>query len=85
MNIFLIIIVVFFTYSYVIKLSGVNMFISEISPYLGGIMNTLTYYTGADSAYNFLAGKGVYGEEKKQDEFERELVVLSNELDINSV
>lgn len=86
MNIFIAIIVVFFVYSYIIKLTGVNSFIYDVNPYIGGIMNTLTYYTGADMAYNFIASKGVYGDKKKQDELEREFVILSDEVnsDTNS-
>ena len=82
MNIFIAIFIVFIVYAYIIKLTGINSFIFEVSPFIGGILNTLTYYTGADSFYNFLVSKGFYGEEKKHDELEREFVILSNELDI---
>ncbi len=82
MNIFIAIFIVFICYAYIIKLTGVNSFIFEVNPFLGGILNTLIYYTGADSFYNFLVSKGFYGEEKKQNELEREFVILSNELDI---
>lgn len=81
MNIVIAIIIVVVVYLYIIKLVGIISFISEVSPYLGGVLNTATYYSGADSFYNFLVSKGFYGEDKKQDELEREFIILNNELE----
>ena len=79
---FLIIFAIVYAYIFAIKFLKVDVYFMNINPYVGGILSTITKYSGVDYIYSYFVKKGAFGEEEKQKEIEKEIFELENEFDM---
>ena len=77
---FLIIFAIIYAYIFAVKFLKIDVYFMNINPYIGGILSTITKYSGVEYIYSYFVKKGAFGEEEKQKEIEKEISDLENEL-----
>lgn len=76
------IISIFLAYIYAIKLFRIDVYFMNVNPYIGNILQMFARYSGADMFYSYLLKKGIFGQEEKEKEIEKEIFELEQEFDM---